>query len=161
MIKIRKSETADSRSCDWSKVSKEQLLKSSRQHIGDVQKGLALWANMLYEVGRIHDADKLSEIDAFHEDFKTGFKKKDWWNNHKAINRHHLLEDVGVPEDVDLIDVLEYITDCVMAGMARSGSVYKIDLPNNLLQRAFQNTVSLLEESVEVVDGDEDEGKAE
>lgn len=29
-IQIKKSQTADTRTCDWSKVSKEQLLASSK-----------------------------------------------------------------------------------------------------------------------------------
>lgn len=35
--------------------------------------------------------------------------------------RHHLLS--RTPEDVNLVDVFEYIADCVMAGMARTGEV--------------------------------------
>ena len=41
MIVIQQSKTADTRSCDFSKVSKEQLHASSIQHIEDVQKGVA------------------------------------------------------------------------------------------------------------------------
>lgn len=43
------------------------------------------------------------------------------------------------------------IENCVMAGMARSGEVYPLELPDELLQRAFQNTVELLKSNVEVV----------
>ena len=43
MIEIKQSKTADSRTCDWSKVTKEQLLESSIQHIGDIQKGLIFY----------------------------------------------------------------------------------------------------------------------
>jgi hypothetical protein len=57
----------------------------------------------------------------------------------------------GVPADVNLIDVLDYIADCVMAGMARSGSVYPSALPPDLLTTAFQNTVALLKAQVVVV----------
>ena len=49
-------------------------------------------------------------------------------------------------------DVLDFIADCVMAGMARSGSVYELKLPTELLERAFQNTVELLKAQVVVVD---------
>jgi hypothetical protein len=91
-----------------------------------------------------HDYDKLSLINWFHEDFVTGFKQTGWWDNHRKIHRHHLNMADGVPDDVNLLDVLEHIADCVMAGMARSGSVYELKLPDELLQRAFQNTVELL-----------------
>ena len=40
MIKITKSQTADTRSCDPKTVTKEQLRKSSEQHIGDVCKAI-------------------------------------------------------------------------------------------------------------------------
>ena len=48
------------------------------------------------------------------------------------------------------IDLLEYIADCVMAGMARSGDVYEIQAPNELLRKAFDNTVVLLKNQVKV-----------
>jgi hypothetical protein len=51
---------------------------------------------------------------------------------------------------VNLIDVLDFIADCVMAGMARSGSVYPLHLSPELLERAFQNTVALLKSQVTV-----------
>lgn len=66
------------------------------------------------------------------------------------LNRHHLNEPDGIREDVNLVDVLDFIADCVMAGMARSGSVYPLELPNELLQKAFQNTVELLKSNVQV-----------
>jgi len=56
----------------------------------------------------------------------------------------------GVPADVNLLDVLEHITDCVMAGMARSGSVTPLCLPDEVLQKAFANTVELLKSRVVV-----------
>jgi len=34
MIEIKKSSTADTRTCDWSTVSKEQLKESSLSHTG-------------------------------------------------------------------------------------------------------------------------------
>ena len=152
MIRIRKSPTADTRTCDWSKVDKDTLLLSSMQHIGDVVRGMNLFKKLLDCAARMHDHDKLSAIDHFHADFKTGFRETGWWDNHRKVNRHHLNSTDGVPDDVNLIDVLDFITDCVMAGMARSGSVYPLELPNELLQKAFQNTVELLKKNVEVVE---------
>ena len=57
-----------------------------------------------------------------------------------------------MPQDVNLIDVLDMIADCVMAGMARSGSVYPLEIPLDVLRRAFDNTVDLLKVHVEVHD---------
>ncbi len=150
MIVIEKSQTADTRTCDFANTSKETLLASSRQHIGDVAKALAFLAGKLTEAAAAHDYDKLTLIDWFHSDFVTGFKQTGWWDNHRRIHRHHLGQPDGIPADVNLIDVLEYIADCVMAGMARSGSVYELAFTPELLQAAFKNTVSLLAAQVQV-----------
>jgi len=148
MIEIHKSKTADTRTCDSANVSKETLLASSRQHIGDVVKALAFFSSKIIEAAGEHDYDKFTAIDWFHSDFITGFKETGWWDNHRKIHRHHLGKEDGIPEDVNLIDVLEYISDCVMAGMARSGSVYELTLSNEVLQRALKNTTDLLKSQI-------------
>jgi hypothetical protein len=150
MIQIRKSQTADTRTCDYANVTKETLLASSRQHIGDVRVALDFFVGKLVDAGTVHDADKLTDIDGFHADFLTGFQRTEWWDRHRKLNRHHLNNDDGVPDDVNLIDVLDYIADCVMAGMARSGSVYEITLTTETMERAFENTVELLKSQVVV-----------
>lgn len=150
MIEITKSETADTRTCDFTKVSKEQLRRSSQTHIGDVRIALDLFVTMLNQAGANHDADKIDSLDHFHADFVTGFKTTGWWDNHRKITRHHLQAADGVPADVNLIDVIEMIADCVMAGMARSGSVYAVEIPGGVLKRAFDNTVELLKAQVVV-----------
>lgn len=150
MIRIKKSQTADTRSCDYANVSKEMLLESSKQHIQDVRKGLELFSFMLGRASRDHDTDKITDIDGFHRDFLTGFKQTEWWDRHRKLNRHHLLLEDGVPSDVNLIDVLDMIADCVMAGMGRTGTVYPLDIKPEVLMRAFQNTVELLKNEVVV-----------
>lgn len=150
MILIRKSETADTRTCDYANVTKETLLKSSAQHIGDVAEALRFFRERLALAAANHDPDKITDIDSFHADFVTGFAQTGWWDRHRKYNRHHLTQEDGVPSDVNLIDVLDFIADCVMAGMARSGSVYPLKLSPELMERAFQNTVTLLKEQVEV-----------
>ena len=99
-----------------------------------------------------HDDDKLNDIDGFHRDFQTGFERTEWWDNHRKITRHHLTSDDGVPEDVNLIDVLEMIVDGAMAGMARSGSVYPPTISTNVLLRAVKNTFELLVSQIVVED---------
>ena len=150
MIEISKSPTADTRTCDVTKVERQQLLDSSRQHIADVAKAMAFLSSKLFAAAAEHDYDKLTEIDWFYEDFKTKFEQTGWWENHRKIHRHHLGMPDGVPEDVNLLDVLEYISDCVMAGMARSGEVYALEMSGELLQKAFVNTVCLLKDQVRV-----------
>lgn len=151
MIQITKSATADTRTCDFAKTSKDTLLESSQTHIGDVVKAIAFFQSKLTEAAGVHDYDKLTKIDWFHEDFVTGFQQTGWWDNHRKIHRHHLAQADGIPEDVNLLDVLEYIADCVMAGMARSGTVYDVTLPVEVLERAMKNTVELLKSKIEVL----------
>lgn len=150
MITIKPSQTADTRTCDFANTTKETLLASSRQHISDVVKALAFFSGKLTEAAGEHDYDKLTTIDWFHADFITGFKQTGWWDNHRRIHRHHIDKADGVPEDVNLIDVIEHISDCVMAGMARSGSVYELKLSDELLQRAFKNTADLLKSQIHI-----------
>jgi|SRR5580704_18075411 hypothetical protein len=152
MIEIKKSPTADTRTCDFANVSKETLLVSSKQHIADVQAGLRFFGAVLIKASQVHDYDKITDINGFHRDFVTGFKQTEWWDRHRVLNRHHLNSEDGVREDVNLIDVLDFIVDCVMAGMARSGSVYPLELTPELLERAFQNTVELLKQNMQVVE---------
>ena len=151
MIKIKESKTADTRSCDFTKVSKEQLIESSKQHIDDVKKGCVFLMKLLLETGIIHDHDKLSKIDQFHSDFIGGFKSTEWYDRHRRINRHHLQEVDGVPKNVNLIDVLEMIVDCVMAGKGRNiGKFYLPKIDADVLMNAFNNTTKLLADVVEV-----------
>lgn len=154
MIYITPSPTADTRTCDFANTTKKTLLDSSRIHIEDVQQAIELFVGKLLEASRVHDRDKITDIDGFHRDFVTGFAQTEWWDAHRKLNRHHLTNDDGVPEDVTLIDVLDFIADCVMAGMARSGSVYPLKLSSELLERAFQNTVAMLKREVVVAPTD-------
>lgn len=150
MITIRKSPTADTRTCDFTKVTKEQLEASSKQHINDVRQALDFFSDKLIDAAMVHDWTKLKQLDQFHADFLTGFKQTAWWDAHRKQERHHLGQLDGVREDVNLIDVLEYISDCVMAGMARSGSVYEITIDAMVLAKAFKNTVVMLAKEVHV-----------
>ncbi len=152
LIRIQKSHTADSRTCDVTQVSRATLLASSEQHIDDVRRALLFFINGMAHAAERHDADKLSDIDGFYSNFQHKFSEghTDWWERHRKLNRHHLTEADGVPDDVNLIDVLDFIADCVMAGMARSGSVRPLDIAPDVLMRAFKNTAALLERSVVV-----------
>lgn len=129
-------------------VDRATLLASSVQHIADVQKALRYLGQMIERAAVVHDFDKISDIDGFHADFITGFKETGWWDRHRGLNRHHLLQQDGIPDDINLIDILDFIADCTMAGMARSGEVYALNLPHEVLQKAFMNTCALLKAQI-------------
>jgi len=150
MIEIKQSKTADSRTCDWSKVTKEQLLKSSVQHIGDIHKGFDFFIDLMQRQKYIHDLTKINDIDGFFEDFKTGFKRQEWWKEHQKKERHHFNNPEYIQDDVNLIDIIDQIVDGVMAGMARSGTYRQENISPELLQKAYNNTVDLLLQNVVV-----------
>jgi hypothetical protein len=118
----------------------------------DIGQGLIFFQMMLTDAYMRHDHDKITGIDLFHKEFITGFATTEWWDNHRKVNRHHLLVDDGIPSDVNLIDVIDMIVDCVMAGKARTGIVYPLDIKPETLMNAFQNTIKLLTDNVEVVE---------
>jgi hypothetical protein len=155
MIKIKKSATADSRTCDKSKVTKEVLFQTSIQHILDVRLAIEYFRGRLKYAGMMHDNTKLSEIDDFHKSFiSDDFKgATDWFQMHVTSERHHLNEHV--PDDVNLIDVLERISDIVMAGVGRTGKFdydFSPVLSGEVLQKAYLNTIKMLVAQVEVED---------
>lgn len=152
MIVIQESKTADSRTCDPATVSRMDLLQSSQQHIDDVMKGMMFFAGLIGQAAGRHDTDKLTDIDGFYANFQAKFSEghRDWLERHYRLNRHHLDQTGGVPLNVNLVDVLDYITDQVMAGKARSGSVRPINISTDVLHRAFRNTVDMLAENVVV-----------
>lgn len=154
MIEIRKNPFGDTRTCNVTQVKWNKFIMANHSHIGDVCAGLTFFAQLLKYRGPIHDWDKVRSNEAaeFFIDFKHKFAEgyTKWWDNHRKIHRHHLAYEDGIPEDVNLVDVIEYIVDCVMAGLARSGEVYEIKLPDEVLRRAFNNTIELLKNEVVV-----------
>jgi hypothetical protein len=153
-IVIHKSATADTRSAK-ELVDKDTLLKSSHQHINDVQKAMHLLSSLVLDSGKKHDYTKIEHIDDFHKDFaliqagsKDEFKKMVWFSKYHITERHHLND--RIPDDVNLIDVLEFISDCVMAGLGRSGKVSPLSLPPGTLDKAFQNTIKVIQDNTEV-----------
>ena len=138
----------------WGSVTKEELREDTEQHIEDVRKGIAFFVRILKDAANVHDSDKLSNLDEFHSDFVSGFNKRKWYTEH-IKNRHHFLQrkDDASTRDVNLLDVLEMVADCVMAGSARSGKVYPLTISSEILQRALKNTVDLLMKEIVLESG--------
>ena len=85
------------------------------------------------------------------------FLDGEWSRLHYTeLERHHL--NALCPEDVNLIDIIAMLCDCVVAGKARSGDVYDINISNTILQKAIKNTVEMLKSHV-VVEGKQDESE--
>ena len=157
MIDIMLNPNADSRTA-LELASEESLMVATDEHISHVQQALAVFATMCQRAGYNHDFTKKAYSEEFYNELATlkpgdEFKNGKWYKLHISRERHHLLSKA--PDDVNLVDVLEYISDGVVAGYARSGSVYDITIPDELLQKAFRNTVELLKSQVNLIKEDE------
>lgn len=133
--------------------------KSNEQHREDVRKMMCEIANDINVAGMYHDYTK-TDNDAgslFYRELcntiegRMNFEDGKWYKMHCETERHHLNEHC--PDDVNLIDVIEMICDCVCAGMARSGSVYPIKISSDILQKAVSNTVEMCVNAVEMEEG--------
>lgn len=151
MIKLIKDPNADSRSVNG-KVPLKNLQLATVNHIDHVAQGLEYFADLLTAAGKNHDHTKLENMKEFHEALESRkIKSSQWYKMHISEERHHLISNV--PDDVNLIDIFEHLVDCVMAGTARSGEIYDIDLPDEVLQKAHKNTVELLKKQIKVTEG--------
>jgi len=159
-IKIKKNSLGDTRTATKVPTFKE-FAESNRLHTEDVANMMSEIADDIRVQGREHDRTKrfepyrslfYRELCAKIEGKIDSFTDGEWYPMHCRAERHHLNEDC--PDDVNLIDVIEMICDCVCAGMARSGNVYPIKIPSEILQKAVANTVQMCIDSVDMKDGD-------
>lgn len=154
-IVIKKSTDADTRSAEHL-PTKKQLLQNTYSHIQDVQNVGNWLVDKLKEQLEQHDHTKVEYIDEFYKDFtkqlqsenKPNFKEMSWFKNRHMTERHHLND--SVPEDVNLLDVLEMVIDCTCAGLARSGDVYPITIPQEVIEQAIENTKQLIINNTEI-----------
>jgi len=149
-IFIKKTPNADTRS--MKELDKTLVRMDTVNHIAGVKDVMSELGEMMKAKGRAHDITKLRFFPEFFRDLstkKTGdeFKKLPWWKMH-LIERHHLND--RCPADVNLLDVIEMLVDGVCAGKARTGTVYPIELSNEMLQKALYNTQKMLEKNIEV-----------
>ena len=137
-----------------------EFTNANASHRREVATMMGNIAEDISAQGDIHDYTKTREpysslfyrelcakIEGKIDSFTDGY----WYPMHCSTERHHLNEHC--PDDVNLIDVLEMICDCVCAGMARSGSVYPVTISSDILQKAVKNTVDMCINSVELEEG--------
>lgn len=164
-IYIEKNPNGDTRTAGKN-VSYEDFCKANASHRRDVELVMRELASTIEDRGFSHDFTKILHSKQFYSNFRDvldgnteeDFTDLPWYKMHVQAERHHL--NNHCPEDVNLIDVLEMIVDIVCATKARRGndSVYTIDLPNDILERAVNNTVELVDDMVAVKTDDDSEG---
>lgn len=160
-IIIKETKKCDTRTLKPNEIiSKDAVERDTKLHIEAVELCGKFLCEKIEEQFKEHDHTKLGEyLPAFTKALLSGFKGKefkeqDWWEIH-LTERHHLNDKV--PEDVNLIDVLEMICDCVSAGMARTGHVFPLTLSTETLEKAFLNTVDLIKSNIVVEKVEENE----
>lgn len=153
LIEITKNPNRDTRTAPKG-ITFEEFQEANTMHIENVKAVMWEIAKMIDRTGENHDCTKKSQERMFYRDFvntqETGaeFKTGEWYQLHVKAERHHLF--ANCPDDVNLIDVLEMITDCVCAGLSRSGEVRDMEINADILNRAVQNTVELVKDMIVV-----------
>jgi len=168
-IYIKKTDHCDTRALKpGDKISRQNVLVDTLAHQQAVALAMDYFARMAQKQANKHDWSKTGSAEHQEEDYlglftealNTGFKdsafkKLNWWDIHKTKERHHLNDHV--PDDVNLVDVLEMVCDCVCAGKARTGNVYPIEIKPEVLSAAVSNTVAILKNRLVVYEDPETE----
>jgi len=150
-IILKDSSNGDSRTSKKN-PSLSEIREAVEIHINDVDKALNFWMDLLNERKGVHDYTKLENFDNEYgflvsEGVKDEvFLKSEWWHKHITKERHHL--QFYTPSDVNLIDVLELISDRVVAQKGRTGKINKdyLEIDINILKDAYWNTIKLLDD---------------
>ena len=148
-IIIHKNPNGDTRTAPKN-ITFEQFQEANTSHIADVGNVMMALSEKLKENGCKHDQTKKSEEKMFYSDFietmagGIDFVSGEWYQLHVNTERHHLLS--RCPEDVNLLDVIEMIVDCVCAGKTRSGEVRDLEISTDILGKALRNTVKLVDD---------------
>lgn len=161
-IEVKKNCLGDTRTATHMPTRKE-FQEANHDHRLDVMRLAGAFSLELLERVGNHDWTKTAEPYAtmFYEQMRStiedgaDFESGEWAHLHyDVLERHHLSKHC--PEDVMLFDVIEMLCDCVAAGMARSGNVYTIEIPGEILQKAVKNTTDYLKAHVTVEEAKEE-----
>ena len=154
-IIIKRTDKCDTRNLPkGSVVSEADAKEDTLKHRQAVIDTCNFICDKIKEQVKDHDWSKLgSNLTQFTDGLNKGFDSPEfdeWYKMHVTSERHHLKK--FVPDDVNIIDLIEMLCDCVCAGKARTGDVYPMELSNELLQKVIANTVEWLKDSIEVED---------
>ena len=156
-VKIKRNTNGDTRVAK-SVPTFYDFVDANNLHIQDVENMMFELSKEIKLTGEKHDWTKARDPykSNFYRDLcntiegRIKFEDGQWNKDHYALERHHLLR--RCPDDVNLIDVLEMICDCVCAGMARSGEVRDLEISEDILLKAVKNTVEMCKEAVVLED---------
>ena len=139
--------------------SRVDLFRDVKQHQHDVYRVMLELSYCMRERGANHDWSKITYFDDFAKDTlerldTPDFKSRKWYNIHTTKERHHV--NANVPDNVNLLDLVEMMVDCICAGKSRSGCVdfSFLELNKGVLEDAYWNTIKLIDENVILKDGE-------
>ena len=148
---IYKNSNGDTRTAPKNVTFKE-FQKANDMHREDVKNTMNEVAFLLMEKGKKHDWTKKDYEEMFYNNFLstlnngTSFIEDEWYQLHIEKEKHHLTSKCH--DDVDLLDVIEMVVDCVCAGKARSGEIRGLEINQEILDKALKNTVKKINEMV-------------
>ena len=135
----------------------EEFRQANSSHRTDVYVVMTALSDLLRQQGYNHDWTKVEfyhgEAD-FWKDFQNSllnnadFINSDWYQWHVHEEKHH--PNSYCHDDINLLDLIEMIVDCVCAGKARAGEVRPMEINDEILKKAFENTVKLVDDITEV-----------
>ena len=152
-VVIYKNPNGDTRTAPKN-ISFDQFQEANDSHIADVRAVMNELESILVKNGEKHDWTKKKYEKMFYNNFLTtinvgaDFTAGEWYQLHVNTERHHLLS--RCPEDVNLLDVIEMVVDCVCAGKTRSGEVRDLEISTDILEKALRNTVKLVDDMTAV-----------
>ena len=148
---IYKNSNGDTRTAPKNVTFKE-FQKANDMHREDVKNTMNEVAFLLMEKGKKHDWTKKDYEEMFYNNFLstlnngTNFIEDEWYQLHIEKEKHHLFSKCH--DNVDLLDVIEMVVDCVCAGKARSGEIRGLEINQEILDKALKNTVKKINEMV-------------
>ena len=159
-VYIKPSKNADSRTADKDRhIDFEEFISDTESHRDDVKNVMTSLASDIIQRGKDHDWTKIARSMEFYTQFTDAkekginFKDSSWYKYHTTEERHHL--NTRIPDDVNFIDILEYLCDCICAGLARSGKVYDIEISNDTLRKAYDNTIKMIKDNIKLTEENE------
>lgn len=152
-IKIKKNPNGDTRTAPKD-ISFEQFHKANLSHVDDVRAIMIYLSRLLSTQGYKHDYTKFLYEREFYKNFLdtinngTDFCSNTWYQKHIEEEKHHPFSKCH--EDINLLDIIETIVDCVCAGKTRSGEIRSLEFDDKILKLALENTIKFIDNITEV-----------
>ena len=156
VIDVAANNLGDTRTANR-KPSFDKFQAANGSHMTDVEDVMLEIAKLIRKAGLEHDYTKKFYEPEFYADFckvldgsTEKFEDMEWYQKHINKERHHI--NSRCPDDVDLIDIIEHIVDCCCAGKTRSGYISPVVIDPEILKRAVDNTVKLIDNNTRIVE---------